>query len=191
VIEALQAAGKLDNTFIVFSSDNGFLLGPHRFPHGKGAPFEESIRVPLVVRGPGVAQGQVQDALTLNIDLAPTFATWARAVAPTMDGRSLDVLLNGSTPSDWRQDFLLENWQNVGDPDDPSKYRSGIPTHAGVRTHAAKYVEYVTGEIEYYDLLADPFELANLSSTIARSTIQPLAARLAALKVCQGPSCKD
>jgi arylsulfatase A-like enzyme len=190
VVQTLQTAGKLDNTFIVFSSDNGFLLGPHRFPHGKGAPFEESIRVPLVVRGPGVPVGQTQDALVLNIDIAPTFAAWGRASAPTLDGRSLDGILKGSTPSDWRKDFLIENWQNVGDPDDPSNQKGGIPTHAGVRTLTAKYVEYVTGETEYYDLVADPFELYNIAAVATPATIQPLAARLAVLKACQGASCR-
>jgi arylsulfatase A-like enzyme len=191
VVQALQAAGKLDNTYIVFNSDNGFLIGPHRFPHGKGAAFEESIRVPLVVRGPGVSQGQIHDALVLNIDMAPTFAAWARASAPDVDGRSFDVLLRGPTPADWRKDFLIEHWQNVSDPDDPSKLRGGIPTHAAVRTQTAKYVEYLTGETEYYDLVRDPFELDNVASSVAASAIQPLQARLPVLKSCRGSTCRN
>ena len=112
IIHALGANGLLDNTYIFFTSDNGFHLGNHRQLTGKVAPYEEEIRVSLIVRGPGVPAGRTLDHLTGNIDLAPTWAEIARAKAPDfVDGRSLVPLLN-TTPPDtgaWRQCFGIEN----------------------------------------------------------------------------------
>ena len=143
ILQELNADGRLANTFVLFTSDNGFLIGPHRFPRGKEAPYEESIRVPLVVRGPGVPTGQALDPLVANIDFAPTFAEWAQAVgADAMDGRSFASLLRGPIPADWRKDLLLEHWQNVNDPDNPANVQGGIPTFFGLRTSDQRtYVE--------------------------------------------------
>jgi len=76
-LEALERVGERENTFVVFSSDNGFMLGEHRLRYTKALPYEESIRVPLVVTGPGVARGVTRDELVVNNDLAPTMAGWA------------------------------------------------------------------------------------------------------------------
>src|SRR6185503_6492010 len=90
LMQALAAHGELESTYIFFTSDNGFQFGAHRLDHGKGDAYEESIRVPLIVRGPGVPEGRALDHLTLNIDLAPTIAELAgRAVPAAADGRSL------------------------------------------------------------------------------------------------------
>jgi N-acetylglucosamine-6-sulfatase len=101
IVGELDAEGRLANTYIVLASDNGFILGPHRFPHGKEAPYEESIRVPLLVRGPGIPAGQSRDPLVFNVDYAATFIEWARASAPDLDGRSLAALLRTGSPTDW------------------------------------------------------------------------------------------
>ncbi len=107
--QALAASGQLDNTYILFTSDNGFHLGQHRLLPGKGTMYEEDIRVPLVVRGPGVPPGQSTDALTAMIDLAPTLLDLAEAAIPAYtDGRSLRHFLQGGPPAPWRQAFLLE-----------------------------------------------------------------------------------
>ncbi|MFD0888857.1 sulfatase, partial [Streptosporangium algeriense] len=74
LVETLRVAGKLDDTYLFFASDNGFHLGQHRLAQGKTTPFDESIRVPLVVRGPGVRAGGSVGAMAANVDLAPTFA---------------------------------------------------------------------------------------------------------------------
>jgi arylsulfatase A-like enzyme len=192
IVQELQADGRLANTFIVFNSDNGFVLGPHRLSHGKEAPYEESIRVPLVVRGPGVPSGQTREQIVANIDIAPTCAEWARASAPdSVDGLSLAALLTASPSAAWRQDLLLEHWQNVTDPDNPVKVRGGIPTFYGLRTADQKtYVEYVTGEIELYDLVADPYQVANLQRHAPPNVIDPLSSRVAALKGCRGATCR-
>jgi len=96
IVRELQRLGALDNTYIVFTSDNGFHLGNHRMPMGKQTAYETDIHVPLLVRGPGVAAGATRDELVVETDLAPTFAAWAGAAAPAfVDGRSLAPLLAG------------------------------------------------------------------------------------------------
>ena len=81
LVGALHDSGELDNTYIVFTSDNGFHLGQHRLGAGKWTPYEEDIRVPLIVRGPGVPEGETLHHMVLNNDLAPTFADLARVRA--------------------------------------------------------------------------------------------------------------
>lgn len=111
VVSTLEATGQRDNTFIFFTSDNGFHLGQHRLPQGKLTPYEEDIVVPMLVRGPGVPAGQVLDHLVGNVDLAPTFAELAGAAIPDwVDGKSLVPLLGAAPPSSraWREAFLLE-----------------------------------------------------------------------------------
>jgi arylsulfatase A-like enzyme len=117
VVDALQRSGQLDNTYIFLGSDNGFHLGQHRLPPGKETAFEEDIRVPLVVRGPGVPHGTTS-AMGMNTDLAPTFATLAGASVPRfVDGRSLvPVLHTGRTPRTWRRGALVEHYGRVDVP---------------------------------------------------------------------------
>ena len=110
----MSATGALDNTYIVFTSDNGYHLGEHGIPLGKQSPYDESLRVPLIVRGPGVPAGAVVDAMALNIDLAPTFAELAGASpADFVDGRSLVPLLDGDPPAEWRHGFLVEHYDRT------------------------------------------------------------------------------
>jgi N-acetylglucosamine-6-sulfatase len=111
LVEALKESGELENTYLVFTSDNGFHLGQHRLTAGKWTAYEEDIRVPLIVRGPGVPEGRKLDHLVLNNDLAPTFADLAGAEAPSfVDGRSLEPLLTDGPPppENWRRAFLVE-----------------------------------------------------------------------------------
>jgi N-acetylglucosamine-6-sulfatase len=120
LVGALHDSGELDNTYIVFTSDNGFHLGQHRLGAGKWTPYEEDIRVPLIVRGPGVPEGETLHHMVLNNDLAPTFADLAGAEPPSFaDGRSLKPLLaDDPTPlKDWRQRFVIESVAE----------RSGVP----------------------------------------------------------------
>jgi N-acetylglucosamine-6-sulfatase len=111
LIKALKQRGELSNTYIFFSSDHGFHLGQHRLGAGKWTPYEEDIRVPLIVRGPGVPEDRTFHQMVLNNDLAPTFADLAGVKTPSfVDGRSLVPLL-GEHPTpekDWRQRFVVE-----------------------------------------------------------------------------------
>jgi arylsulfatase A-like enzyme len=184
VVQELDAEGRLANTYVVLGSDNGFMLGPHRFPHGKEAPYEESIRVPLLVRGPGIAAGQNFDALVGNVDYAATFVEWARASAPSsLDGRSFATLLQAGS-SARRTDLLLEHWQARQQAAD-----TAVPNFVGLRTTDYAYVEYATGEVELYDTHADPYELSNQYPRNP-DLLKQLSARVAALKACGGDSCR-
>jgi N-acetylglucosamine-6-sulfatase len=111
LVKSLHESGELDNTYIFFTSDNGFHLGQHRLGAGKWTPYEEDIRVPLIVRGPGVPEGKTLHHMVLNNDLAPTFADLEGARTPSfVDGRSLvPFLKDHPTPiEDWRQRFAVE-----------------------------------------------------------------------------------
>src|SRR5262249_15866637 len=90
LVKALDATGQLDHTVIIFTSDNGFSLGEHRIPEGKYLPYEESIRVPLIIRGDGFPAGAHAAQMVSNVDLAPTIVALTGAKARrTMDGRTL------------------------------------------------------------------------------------------------------
>ena len=112
LVDALRESGELENTYLLFTSDNGWHAGEHRLTTGKWTAYEEDIRVPLIVRGPGVPEGRTLGHLVLNNDLAPTFADLGGAETPPfVDGRSLVPLLGDDPPSateDWRQAFLVE-----------------------------------------------------------------------------------
>jgi arylsulfatase A-like enzyme len=111
IVDTLKATGQLDNTYIFFTSDNGYHLGNHRQMPGKVSPYDEEMRVTMIVRGPGVPAGKTLAHLTGNVDLAPTWAELAGAKAASFcDGRSLVPLLGNNPPalSQWRQAFPFE-----------------------------------------------------------------------------------
>ena len=175
ILDALRNTGRLSNTLIVYASDNGLMLGDHRLT-GKGVPYEESIRVPVVVRYDPITRrkARVDRHLVLNLDFAQTFAAAAGVPAPGAEGRSLLRLLrNPNAP--WRRQFLVEHWeppppQGAGAPD--ASYR---PPYCAVRTTRDMYIEYSTGEQELYDIRRDPYELHNLAG---RPAYQGLLTRL-------------
>ena len=177
LIQELEVAGELDNTFIFFTSDNGYHQGEHRIDYGKNTPYEESARVPLYVRGPGVPAGSTVERLALNTDFAPTFADLAGVEFPA-DGRSLAPLLRGEDPA-WRSAVLLEGFPG-GSP----------PSYEAVRTETHKYVEYDNGQTELYALEADPYELENLPKITDPSLVADLNTKLNALSSCAGEECK-
>jgi arylsulfatase A-like enzyme len=181
IIDTLAARGELENTYIVYTSDNGYHLGQHRFPNGKFEVYEEDIRVPLIIRGPGVQAGVARDQMTVNIDLAPTMARWGSATADRfMDGQSLTPLLGpGGATQTWRTDFLVELYRHL------PPMQNGDVIKA-VRTEQELYVEYQSGPRELYDLVKDPDQLENIHATADPSHIAELSARLAELATSQG-----
>ncbi|MBE1557745.1 sulfatase [Nonomuraea africana] len=188
LIETLRRSGKLENTYLFFASDNGFHLGTHRLRQGKTTPFEEAVKVPLVVRGPGVRPGSTVHALTQPIDLAPTFAELGGAAAPAFaEGRSLVPLLRGQTPAPWRRNALIEFWR----PTNPSSARqTPVPPYAALRTETHTYVRYDTGETQLYDLTTDPYQLRNLARTAPADLLANLQARLDMMRACSGATCR-
>jgi N-acetylglucosamine-6-sulfatase len=185
VVNKLNNVGALENTYIVFTSDNGQHSGEHRLPGVKAHPYEESIQMPLVVRGPGIKAGSTTSRLALNTDFFPTITDLAGATTPEdVDGRSLRPILEGSTTTTWRTAFLLERgirpYAGISEAAEPFY---GIRTSDG-----RKYVEYSGGFRELYDLNTDPNE--RLNSYDATSPPVDLATRLEALKDCAGATCR-
>ena len=200
VVNTLYNANAMGNTYIFFTSDNGWAEGEHRRPHGKANSYEEDIHMPLLVRGPDPAVGAVPkvrpgsttDKLALNNDYLPTFTDLAcppsnpcdaqvtQNWSYVPDGRSLRPVLEGNATS-WRSAVLLEAHQG------PWTYAAA--TSSGIRTAGTskqKYIEYEGGAREFYKLGTDPYELTN---KYPASKPAGLASRLQALKTCKAAAC--
>ena len=179
IVATLRETGELSNTYIFFTSDNGFDFGNHRlYPAGKLRPYEEDIGVPLMVRGPGVPAGGVRQQLVINNDFAPTIAELAGASIPTfVDGSSFAPLLTNSPPSSWRTAFLEE--ESIWHP------------HKGVHTQRYMFTEYATGEYELYDLSVDPYQLDSKPQMGNEQLYSELQARLNALRTCSSEGCRS
>lgn len=185
LVQLLDQNGQLENTYIFFTSDNGFHIGEHSLPSGKMLPYEEDIRVPLLARGPGIQPGTVITQLAANIDIAPTIAELAGArSAEFVDGRSLVPFLLGGPEEDanWRKGLLLE----TGYLD----RESHVIAYRGIRAERFTYVEYESGELEFYDLLADPYQMENLANGLDAETLSLLHAWLEQLSVCRAEGCR-
>lgn len=200
LVQTLEANGELDNTYIFFTSDNGFHLGEHGLPSGKGTAYEEDIHVPFMVRGPGIAPGTTVSQMTANIDFAPTVTEIAGATpAFFVDGRSfLPLLLEGQVP--WRDGLLVEfgyiDEQDPSEaPPDPETDNAlnGVSGGAfrAIRGPDYVYVEYANGEVEFYDLASDPYQLENLAGSLSEATLAELHAKLDALKYCEDKTCRE
>jgi N-acetylglucosamine-6-sulfatase len=179
IVAALGATGELDETLILFTSDNGFFHGEHRVPMGKLLAYEPSISVPLYMRGPGVPKGETVRQLVTNADLAPTILDAAEArPGRVQDGRSLFGLLEDPGVQ-WGRELLIEGGSNQG------------LTFTGLRNYRWKYVEHATGEAELYDLERDPDELVSRHADPALAPIRfAMASRLARLRSCVGEACR-
>jgi N-acetylglucosamine-6-sulfatase len=211
IVDTLSAAGKLNDTYIFFSSDNGFHLGQHRLPAGKNTPYEEDILVPLLVSGPGIQPGSHVNELTGNIDIAPTIAELAGASAPSfIDGRSLIPFLFGQSVVHWRQAYLLQRAlilpKGNGDNSDqesetfvpngtlepPDSSFDSVPLeYYGLRTQQYTYLEFTKGVVQIYDLKKDPYELNNFAATADPALLEKLHSWLAKLKNCTSDSCRS
>lgn len=158
LLKALEDEKQLDNTIVVFTSDNGYFLGDHGIGD-KRAAYDESLRIPLLIRSPGGPAGWTVDAMTLNIDLAPTLLDYAGVKIPeAMQGRSLRPWLNRTAPnydSRWRTSFFYEYF---------AEPQYAVPTNFAVRTENAKLIRYPGHDEwnELFDLEADPYEMQNL-----------------------------
>jgi N-acetylglucosamine-6-sulfatase len=169
--QALADAGQLDNTLIIVTGDHGYFYGEHGLSVERRLAYEESIRIPLVMRYPILIQaGRKPESFALAIDFAPTFVELAGGEIPSQyQGRSLLALLKPTAPADWRDAFLLEYYS---DTVFPRMHKLG---YQAVRDGRWKYIHYTEqiGADELYDLTDDPYELKNLIHDPAAAT--PLA----------------
>ena len=159
ILKALKELGQLDNTVLVFTSDNGYFYGEHGLSVERRLAYEESIRMPLLMRYPRViGPGSERNEFALNIDLAPTLLELAGVAVPeTMQGKSLLPVLKGSK-HEWRTSFLIEYYSDKVFP------RISQMGYKAVRNERWKYIHYLEleGMDELYDLQRDPYELKNL-----------------------------
>ena len=177
--DALSRAGELDETYIIFTSDNGFHRGLHGIRGQKSTPYTEAHEVPFVVRGPGVPGGASFPELVANTDIAPTALDLAGVEAPDwVDGRSLAPFLDGSAPEAWRDSLLIEGAKS-GSP--------RRPAYSGVRRGDEVYVRYENGEEEYYDLAEDPHQLQSQPQDAPVSMRKDLGL----LEDCAGAGCGE
>ena len=186
IVASLSAAGELADTYLIFASDNGLMLGEHRIRGGKSTPYEVASRVPFMVRGPGIPAGRAVPKVAGQIDFAPTVLAMAGLPArASVDGVNLLGLLRdpgGAGPA--RRGVLLEATANSRTENPPWHFR-------GVVDGSWKYVEREKGGKELYDLVNDPFELTNVAGRAAYSQRQKVLAQLlASLRECRGTQCR-
>ena len=179
VMAKLEELGELDNTIIIFSSDNGYFMGEHTY-WDKRIAYENSMRIPMIIRYPTkMAAGTTVDQLSLNIDMAPTILEYAKIPVPEyMQGTSLKPLLEGSE-TDWRESFLFEYYV-----DDAYPYAG--PNMVAIRTDDYKLVDNdLESDIdELYDLRNDPGEMVNLINHPSYDSLESsLREQLEGLKV--------
>jgi arylsulfatase A-like enzyme len=208
IVQTLQSAGALDNTYIMFLSDNGYHLGQHRLPTGKGTPYEEDIHLPLVVRGPGVPAGVERNEITAMIDLAPTLVELGGGILGyPADGRSLVSLLHSTGPAaNWRQSLLIEYYLDAAlhVPDRPANWEPLEPmdvashslsqqqaAYTALRTARYIYVERGSPDQELYDLVHDHDQVYNRWREAPAAMQSQLTTFLAPLRTCAAATCRS
>ncbi|KAJ5670827.1 uncharacterized protein N7477_006190 [Penicillium maclennaniae] len=212
LVKRLEESDKLSNTYIIYTSDNGFHIGQHRLPPGKTCGFEEDIRVPLFIRGPGIPEGHLQDSVTTHIDLAPTIFNLAGIPPrPDFDGTAIPLTLEFDglrhehvTVEFWGKAVMEGTFGGIGPAGDAmipnNTYKSLRLLGEGYNLY---YSVWCNNEHELYDLSTDPYQLHNLyplgaqmddgePRILGRSLFQAinrLDALLLVLKSCQGATC--
>ncbi|ROV99828.1 hypothetical protein VSDG_02972 [Cytospora chrysosperma] len=218
VVSMLEAKGVANNTYIIYTSDNGYHLGQHRVPGGKSLFYNEDVNIPFIVRGPNVPQGVSSRIPGLHLDLAPTFLEIAglpKSKWPSFfDGRSLleqwhepnNYNVTAAGKGNGKESINVEYWGLVG-IEAPSAGSLGAPFHNNtyktIRTIGEQenwaYAVWCNGQTELYNVSADPYELTNLARAYGGNTVsaehQRVANRLNALlmvtKSCEQERCRD
>lgn len=184
ILDKLHQLNLSDRTIVVFTSDNGFFHGEHRLRYGKYLPYEESLKVPLIVSGPGVARGGRNLSVVTNVDLSTTLMAWAGATPlRPADGNDIRPLL-AKPAAMWPRAVLVEG---LG-PANVSQ-----PQYLGLRSQRYVYFEFTGGTgrgVELYDLALDPYQLTNVANDPRYRTVRrEMAATTARLTLCAGDDC--
>ena len=211
VVDTLGGLSRLRNTYIIFTSDNGFFYGEHRLTGGKFIAYEPATHLPLLIRGPGIKPGTSTGELAANIDIAPTILELAGASATkSIDGRSLVPYMKDPALRS-RRPILFESFVETADVEangEPTaqrtvkevQRRNGASAsivappkdYEGIRLGPYKYIEWPDGEKELYDITKDPYELNNIVRVRNLSPIRAfLHAQLVRLEACVGKRCQE
>jgi N-acetylglucosamine-6-sulfatase len=185
MLRTLKRTGELRNTLVVFTSDNGYLLGEHRHV-GKVLPYEPALQVPMLMRGPGVPRGVERRRIATPVDLAPTFAAVANAQPGlVMDGRNLLPIAKHNAPS-WENLLVQAGPYRLWNKSDGWFYR-------GMRTDRYTYARYLhTDEEELYDRKRDPYQLQSLDEDPRyKPVLRALRWRAEILGRCAGSQCRQ
>lgn len=214
VIAYLEEKDIIDNTYVIYTSDNGYHLGQHRVPGGKSLFYNEDTNIPFVIRGPGIPEGVQSTIPSLHLDLAPTFLTIAGLPEDQwpvfFDGQSLleqwhnptSYNLTDAGQGNSKESLNVEYWGLVGieAPSAPelggSYYNNTYKTIRVVGTEQNwAYAVWCNGQTELYNITADPYELTNLARDNVTTEHQRLINRLNALlmvtKSCEQDRCRD
>jgi N-acetylglucosamine-6-sulfatase len=196
IIGALRSVGELDNTYVIFTSDHGFMQGEHRIPQGKMVPYDSSTHVPLLIRGPNIPHGRRTKALVGDVDLAPTIMS-ATPAEPShaLDGRSILPFARSPTRRNLRP--LLHTTAGQGAKGRTNTREGGargvqprVPAWRAVRTTRWLYVEYKGGTRELYDMRRDPFEMRSVvDDPRNRTRTRTLRRILGDLQTCRARRC--
>jgi arylsulfatase A-like enzyme len=197
IVDALRRTRELDETYVVFTSDNGYMQGEHRVRSGKMLPYDPSTRVPLLIRGPGIPRHTVSHELVANVDLAPTMVELAGARAgKLMDGRSLTPFAREPGRISRRAILHETGGRRFADRRDQDEGTNSRPALRRVRTYRAirtsnwLYVRWLGGQRELYDLRTDPDQMHSLHADRGHRRIRRvLGKRLGKLARCQGAGC--
>ncbi|KAL4901997.1 hypothetical protein BDW74DRAFT_66581 [Aspergillus multicolor] len=213
IFTRLEASGQLDNTYIIYTSDNGYHIGQHRLPPGKACGFEEDIRVPLLIRGPGVLENSVETAVTTHIDLAPTIFGLAEIplredfdgtpipLPSSVESNAASIRHEHVTVEYWGKSYLEGERGALSNPSNLPFFTNN--TYKSVRIIGSGYNLYYSvwcsNEHELYDLTTDPYQLNNLFTAKEQPTeifghplsqvISRLDSILLVLKSCKGATC--
>jgi arylsulfatase A-like enzyme len=215
VVDTLGGLGRLRNTYIIFTSDNGFFFGEHRIIGGKFLAYEPSTHLPFLMRGPGIKPGTSTGELAANIDIAPTILELAGAKATkSIDGRSLvpyitdttlrsrrpilfesfvetnDVEANGAEPS--KPARASARLRRVGGDEASASITAPPKDYEGIRLGPYKYIAWPDGQKELYDITKDPYELNNIVRDPNYAPIRNfLHTQLRILEDCVGRTCQE
>ncbi|KAL1888397.1 hypothetical protein Sste5346_009605 [Sporothrix stenoceras] len=211
LLQLIDDAGELDNTYIFYTTDNGYHISQHRMHPGKECGFETDVHIPMIVRGPGVARGHVSQAVTSHTDIASTIMELAGRPLENTDGSPMPLSIEAEVAASKTEHVNIEYWglaipegelgrygdANMTDDYGAAAHAAENNTYKGLRVigdgYNLYYAVWCTNETELYDLVQDPFEVRNLLGTnhtdlaaslrIADRPIQPIVNRLNALVV--------
>ncbi|KAF9937767.1 hypothetical protein BGZ67_000923 [Mortierella alpina] len=196
VIKRLEKNGQLDNTYIVYTTDNGYHLGTHRMFAGKQTAYQEDTNIPFIIRGPGIAKNRKSNAVATHTHFPATVLKLAGLPVPDeLDAHSIPVLENKAVygKDQSSEAFAVEFWSTAFMENTTARYSTN--TYKSVRLigqgYNLLYTVWCTGEHEYYDLVKDPFQIRNIYHQTKATVLNRLDALLNVLRTCKGPTCRD